>query len=225
MSEYKLPADASRLGLRHRDATALHVDWEQIRAANEYEDVVVQPKPTADVLEEYGYDGGQDLTTEEGLAAAIEEFEGTRGHDEWRDRNQPMMNYVWPCEMPYGTGKEKAAQLIAEHGGSTCLVSCQIGGEDFVGIALTGGGMNLAHDIAAAYVCCGHVPPLAVLDDALSQIKEMSEPVRPLVVEAATRTVESLRWTADSLEQRVERSRNEIAPPDAGDAPASGPQA
>lgn len=225
MPEYKLPADATRLGLRHRDATALNVDWDQIRQANEHEDIVVQPRPTADVLEEYGYEGGEDLTTEEGLAAAIEEFDGTRGHDEWRDRNQPMMNYVWPVEIRYGGSKEEAAQLIAEHGGSTCLVSCEIGGEPFVGIALTGGGMNLAHDIAAAYVCCGHTPPLAVLDDALSQIREMSEPLRPLVVEAAARTVESLRWSADSLEQRMQRARNEIAPPDAEDAPASGPRA
>lgn len=224
MSEYTLPADGSRLGLRHRDASALHVDWDQIRAANDHEDIVVHPNPTAEVLKEYGYEGSEDLTTQEGLAAAIEEFQGTRGYDEWRDSNQPVMNYVWPCEMPYGTSKEKAAQLIAEHGGSTCLVSCEIGGESFVGIALTGGGMNLSHDIAAAYVCCGHTPPLAVLDDALSQIREMSAPVRPLVVKAAERTVESLRWTAASLEQRVERARNELVPQEA-DAPTSAPGA
>lgn len=220
MSDYALPSDGSRLGLRHRDATALHVDWDTIREANDHEDVVVQPKPTADVLEEYGYEGDQDLTTADGLAAAIEEFEGTRGHDEWRDRNSPMMNYVWPCELAYGTSKEKAAQLIAEHGGSTCLVSCEIGGEDFVGIALTGGGMNLAHDIAAAYVCCGHAPPLAVLDDALKQLGEMSAPVRPLVVEAALRTVDSLRHSASRLEELALRARSELAPPEADEEPA-----
>lgn len=225
MPDCTLPTDASRLGLRHRDVASIHVDWDKIRADNDYEDIVVHPKPTADVLREHGYEGDEDLTTEEGLEAAIEEFEGTRGHDEWRDGNQPMMNYVWPCEMAYGTSKETAAQRIAEHGGATCLVSCSIGGEEFVGIALTGGGMNLAHDLAAAYVCCGQAPPLALLDDALSQINEMSAPVCPLVVEAAARVVESLRWSAASLEERVGRARTEIAPPDAAETPVPGPRA
>lgn len=219
MSEHTLPPDATRLGLRYRDATAIAVDWERVRNALEGEGVVVHPKPGRDVLEEYGFGGDHDLSTEEGLADAVEAFEQSDSFHEWRDANEPMMNFLWPCEPAYGTTKEKAAQLIAEHGGATCLVSYEHEDETHVGIALTGGGMNLAHDIAAAYVCMGHAPPLAVLDDALSQIMQMSEAVRPLVVEGAARVSESLRWSADNLDQRTARARAQLAA--AADEPAS----
>lgn len=211
MSEHTLPPDASRLGLRYRDASAITVDWEAIRNELEGEGVVVHPRPGKDVLEEYDFGGEYDLSTEEGLAEAIEAFEQSDSFYEWQDRNQPMMNYYWPCEPAYGTSAEKAAQLIAEFGGATCLISYKIEGETYVGIGLTGGGMNLAHDIAAAYVCMGHTPPLAVLDDALSQISQMSEEIRPLVVDGAARVSESLRWAADNLDQRTARARAELA--------------
>lgn len=206
MSEYKLPPDATRLGLRYRDATSITVDWERVRNAIG-DSAVVQPRPGKDVLEEYEFGNDFDLSTEEGLADAIEAFEQSDSYHEWRDGNEPMMNYLWPCEPAYGTSKEKAAQLIAEHAGATCLVSYEYEDETYVGIALTGGGMNLAHDIAAAYVCMGHTPPVAVLDDALSQIDQMSEAVRPLVVESAHRVAESLRWAADNIDQRAARAR------------------
>ncbi len=211
MSDYDLPPDATRLGLRYRDATAQVVDWERIRRELGGESVVVYPQPDKDVLEEYGFEGDFDLTTEDGLKEAIEAFEQSDSYYEWKDRHEPMMNVLWPCEPAYGTSQEKAAQLIAEHGGATSLVSYELDGETYVGIALTGGGMNLAHDIAAAYVCMGHTPPLAVLDDALSQIMQMSEPVRPLVVEGAARVAENMRWAADGLDERTERARAALA--------------
>jgi hypothetical protein len=221
MSEHQLPTDASRLGLRYRDASALTVDWDQIRSENE-DGVVVHPRPDADVLREYGFDGGHDLTTEDGLNAAIEEFEQSDAYFEWKDGNEPAMNYLWPCEPAYGTSMEKAAQLIASHGGATCLVSYQLDGEKYVGIAMTGGGMNLSHDLAAAYVCAGHTPPLELMDNALSQIDQMSSAVRPLVVESAARIVESLRSSADRLEERAARAAVAIVP--AEDAGPAGPR-
>lgn len=219
MSEHTLPSDATRLGLRYRDASAITVDWERVRNALQGESFVIHPKPGKDVLEEYGFGDDHDLSTEEGLSDAHEAFEESDSYHEWRDGNEPMMNYLWPCEPAYGTSIETAAQLIAEHGGATCIVSYDYEGETHVGIALTGGGMNLAHDIAAAYVCMGHTPPLAVLDDALSQIDQMSEAVRPLVVDGAARVSESLRWSADNLDQRTARARAQLA--SAADEPAS----
>jgi hypothetical protein len=211
MSEYKLPPDATRLGLRYRDANASMVDWGHIR--REHGDTVtIHPKPDADVLREYGFDEGYDLTTRDGLKDAIEAFEESDAFHEWKDRNEPMMNYLWPCEPAYGVAIEEAVQLVARFGGSTCIVSYELDDETHTGIALTGGGMNLAHDIAAAYVCMGHTPPLAVLDDALSQITSMAAEIRPLVVESADRVAENMRWSADNLVQRAARARAEIAP-------------
>ncbi|WP_408903123.1 hypothetical protein [Methylobacterium radiotolerans] len=222
MSEHQLPPDASRLGLRYRDASSMKVDWDLIRSENE-DGVVVHPRPNADVLREYGFDGGHDLSTEEGLNAAIEEFEQSDAYFQWRDGNEPAMNFFWPCEPAYGTSMEKAAQLIADHGGAACLVSYKLGGTEYVGIAMTGGGMDLSHDLAAAYVCAGHTPPLSLMDDALSQIGQMSSAVRPLVVESAARIVESLRWSAEALEERAARAAVAIAPGE--DAGPAGPRA
>jgi hypothetical protein len=224
MSEHQLPSDASRLGLRYRDASALMVDWDQIRS--EVEDgVVVHPRPDAEVLREYGFDEGHDLSTEEGLNAAIEAFEQSDAYFEWKGGNEPAMNYLWPCEPAYGTSMETAAQLIARYGGATCLVSYELDGEKYVGIALTGGGTNLFHDIAAAYVCMGHTPPMRALPDALSQIDQMSPEIRMLVIESAAKVAEHMRWSADSLDEGAARARAAITPSAHEESGPSGPRA
>ncbi|MGU3656244.1 hypothetical protein [Methylobacterium fujisawaense] len=224
MSEHQLPSDATRLGLRYRDASATIVDWDRIR--REVGDtVVIHPRPDADVLREYGFDDGYDLTAEAGLRDAIEAFEDSDVFHEWKDRNEPMMNYLWPCEPACGVSMERAAQLIARFGGATCLVSYELDDEKYTGIALTGGGMNLAHDIAAAYVCMGHAPPLTVLDDALSQIASMAPEVQQLVVDGGARVAENMRWAAGNLDERVARARAAIASTLDEDPGPSGPKA
>lgn len=211
MSDHILPPDASRLGLRYRDTTSVEVDWDQIRSDMEGEDVVVHPRPGKDVLEEYGLGSDFDLSTEEGLQEAIEAFEQSDAYYEWKDANSPKMNFLWECETASNVTEAQAAELMARYAGATCLISYKYQGEEIVGIALTGGGMNLAHDLAAAYVCMGQVPPAALLDDALSQIMQMSPEVRPLVVESAGRVAESLRWTAERLDERASRARAELS--------------
>jgi hypothetical protein len=81
----------------------------------------------------------------------------------------PMMNYVWPLPAFGGEdgGAEIAQGTLMEARINICLVQvADIGPErdDEYGLALTGGGMNLAWDIAQAYVLLGYVPPVALYD-------------------------------------------------------------
>lgn len=70
-----------------------------------------------------------------------------------------------PVALAYEVGEQEAADLMAEFAGAVTLVSFtdsdKIG--ETHGIALTGGGMNLADHLAIAYLCCGCVPPQRLL--------------------------------------------------------------
>jgi hypothetical protein len=58
------------------------------------------------------------------------------------------------------------------------------------------------------------------MDNALSQIDQMSSAVRPLVVESAARIVESLSASAERLAENAARAAAAIAPAD-DEAPAA----
>ena len=76
----------------------------------------------------------------------------------------PMMNYYYalPAFNPQDVGGEVKAAIKVYNAGSTCLVYLE--DLDLWAIALTGGGMNLAWDICAAYIAVGYLPPLHYLD-------------------------------------------------------------
>lgn len=87
-------------------------------------------------------------------------------YDEWRDRFEPMMNFAYPVSLPYQADAAAIAQLIAEFAPNLTLIDVshyadEIGAEH--ALALNGAGMNFADQIAAAYLCCGCVPPSWVL--------------------------------------------------------------
>lgn len=95
-----------------------------------------------------------------------EAFQDSDGYHEWRSSYDPMMNYVWPVNLGYQVDAQTAADLIEEFAGAVVLVKFDDKdriGEEY-GIALTGGGMNLADHIATAYLCCGCVPPERLLN-------------------------------------------------------------
>lgn len=93
-----------------------------------------------------------------------DEFQQTDGRDEWADSFQPMMDYAWPIELAYGVDVQTAVDLMGQHAGSVSLIERGAPGEETTyEIALTGGGMDMSADIAIAYLCCGCVPPLKLL--------------------------------------------------------------
>lgn len=67
----------------------------------------------------------------------------------------PMMNYCYPLP-EFDMNPDEAAKKIAHL--PVCLVHFEE--DDEYALALTGGGMNLAWEICAAYVELGYLPPL-----------------------------------------------------------------
>lgn len=68
----------------------------------------------------------------------------------------PMMNYFWPV---HNRGNlEEMAVSIADL--PLCVVEFEDSGE--IGLALTGGGMDLSWEIAEAYIRLGYRPPVSL---------------------------------------------------------------
>jgi hypothetical protein len=76
------------------------------------------------------------------------------GEGNWQE---PMMNTWWPLPDHANPDSEAASKLAAEPI-SMCIVY-NMESEEY-GLALTGGGMDLSWDIAAAYVVLGYLPPV-----------------------------------------------------------------
>lgn len=102
------------------------------------------------------------------------------GAYEYRDSFDPMMNSLWPVDLAYGRGEAEAARLINLHAGSTVLVTI----DDETYIAMTSGGMDLSWHIAAAYVCCGCVPPVRILENLERSPFQTSKAARAAILTA-----------------------------------------
>ena len=82
-----------------------------------------------------------------------------------RPEVSPMMNYRW--ELPGYGGDPESDQLRLYQSRVNMVLIKIIGGEDAedeYALALSGGGMNLAWDIAQAYILLGYVPPITLYD-------------------------------------------------------------
>lgn len=134
-----------------------------------------------------------------GMAVRGEWDNGSRAADEWRDANFPIMNALWPVDLAYGRSHQEATRLIGKHGGATVLIT--IDDRDF--IAMTGGGMDLSWHIASAYVCCGCVPPVQILEGLYRSPFETSKSARAAVLSAWRDGAKFLRDKARRL--NVER--------------------
>src|SRR3546814_20607146 len=62
---------------------------------------------------------------------------------------------------------QACADRIAEHAPNCCLISFSDDGRSHTGIGMTAGGMDLSADLAAAYICCGYVPPMTIMESAI----------------------------------------------------------
>lgn len=157
----------------HRDnvfSSPQRFDWGRVDGL---ERLVAVPDPTADDLESYSFspdelrDAGWDVPDdpEEAHAFAVEQFKGSGTYGEWVTDFFPVMTVLWPCALR--TSPEEAANAFRREGLACTLVKGQVNGTEVSGIALRGGGMDLSDHIAAAYILCGQVPPVAVIESAI----------------------------------------------------------
>lgn len=128
---------------------------------------IIYPRPTLDDISEHAPDLMGKRKPSRRIAAddLAEAFREERGGSEWEAAFHPMMSAVWPVSLAYEVSAAEAAQLMAEFAPACTLVEFE--DEDAIGeghgIALNGGGMDLSDHIAAAYLCCGCVPPARIL--------------------------------------------------------------
>ena len=124
----------------------------------------------------------------------------------------PMMNYIWPVDL-CGTGddpEEAQTSLMLAHC-ALCLVYYRpVEGLDWeVGLALTGGGMDLSWDIARAYIALGQLPPARL---SLPEFAGMDfrEPNTAFIIEALKRShrrrIGDSEHQIENLDRMLERS-------------------
>lgn len=151
---------------------------------------------------------GLDLEGVRGLLVDAIEDESVYGLEEWRsavhdcyldgDRFHPMMSLFYPLPHYHGDAGSDQIKLDRE-AGPVCLV--EVKGE--VGLALTGGGMDLSWDICHAYVLLGYRPPFCCCD--LPQYADTRLTGRAkLILDACVESCEiAARWAG----QRAEKLR------------------
>lgn len=205
------------LGYACVDVQSRRVDWDEETREDPDRVTVHLPTLTADVLrrmaEEHDDDAFNPDTyadpdfyddpeedAEQALEQAREAFEQSDEYVEWQDGFWPVMNAFWPCEVAYGLDDGVAAARIEAYAGPVTLVT--VDGDQ--GLALTGGGMDLSWNLAAAYVCCGQIPPLCLLA-ALPRYAGGPNVPRPV----AEIILACLSKAADGLESRARRLREE----------------
>src|SRR3546814_19454872 len=73
----------------------------------------------------------------------------------------------WSSDVCSSDLLQACADRIAEHAPNCCLISFSDDGMSHTGIGMTAGGMDLSADLAAAYICCGYVPPMTIMESAI----------------------------------------------------------
>ena len=169
----------------------------------------------ADLFEDFPEEAAR-LKTDPGAEASEEladAFLQSDGYDEFRDSFDPMMNFGWPVFMGMDVDPREAAARMREFAPSCVLIELQdqeIDVSDSYEIALTGGGMNLADHLFAAYLCCGQVPPLKLLEDLSGCLPSYILPRLP-VVEVYERAAEVMARKMAELDRQCGRIVNSAA--------------
>lgn len=112
----------------------------------------------------------------------------------------PMMNYWYRVDDDLD--EEEAARAIAD------LPVCVVRVDGDLGLALTGGGMDLSWEICEAYMRLGHLPPFHFCDLPGMSGRGTSERDR-WIVSGCKRTCEVLMHWAESTRERLERMEAE----------------
>jgi hypothetical protein len=143
----------------HQDAS-VDADWDELSEANEgadygdgyrYWEHTVDPN--ARRLKNVVFDSYQDAfirVTSKG--ETVEEYDHDMDQPGVEKPDGPMMNFYWPLGDSPRHDPVTMAWLVRDF--NVCIV--QVGDE--YGIALTGGGMDLSWDLAAAAVAVGYAP-------------------------------------------------------------------
>lgn len=196
-----LQVSADDLGFGSIEATSQNVDWEEARG-EDYDGIeIILPRLTYGEISDHASNfltpaqekiasRDPDREAPEDLA---DKFTETDSYHEWKGGFEPMMNYVWPAFIPYGMEAQDLADRLNKYAPVMSLVYF---GDDSpycceeYGYALTGGGMNLADQIAAAYLCANQIPPHGLLSDlpgviGESMLERIGEPLRAAYEKAA----------------------------------------
>jgi len=183
-------------------ATPQHFDWRLIEDMSE---IVVIPEISLSDLEDESYspddlrDEGHDVpeAEDEAFAYALEEFRQSDAYEEWKDGFLPLMSVLWPCTIDQPT---RMAAAIRREALACTVVKGRVNGQEVSGIALTGGGMDLSDHLAAAYILCGQMPPVNVMEAALSK---QSPKMEAELLQAAEDLAETLQATATRMSDQV----------------------
>ena len=180
----------------------IHVDWQAITAKDPDNIELHLPAVTEEILKDANFKIGEDETVEE----AIERFENSESFWYWKDDRFPVMNYLWPCEpLSCFVPIELAVSRLYKFAPDVTLVTVQDLGPvpaPVQGLALSAGGMDLSWEIAAAYVCCGHIPPSTILFRLPHMVGSRLDPLKALIVK-------SLDRVADHYTRQAQRARRE----------------
>ena len=223
---FALPVAAASLSLASITNDATERDWRALYDTDSGEPgwQAILPTVRREDVERYAADLWADFPEEKALYdvdgdAQVEdedlreEFGQSDGGDEWRDSFDPVMNFGWAVDLRYTDSDElKAIAGRFEAWGLACsLIEISGGdyGEETYEIALTGGGMNLSDHLAAAYIACGHVPPIRLLDNLSGSFPSSLVPRLPMpeVIERAADWLRAKADRMDELSARIEADR------------------
>lgn len=210
---------AADLGLANVLDSSINIDWSEAYGDDCEGWRVVLPTLTLGDIAEHAEDmltAGQKRTAEAkpwtpAPRDLADRFQQERAGDEWQQAFEPMMNYVWPVMIPTynGTSAQDVADRIAEYAPTCSLIEfgehsphCS---EEY-GIALSGGGMNLADQLAAAYLCAYQVPPVGLLTQLSGvidgwKLEQIGAPLKAAYAKAA----DFLRSRADRIAEEGAR--------------------
>jgi hypothetical protein len=213
----KLEISAEDLGLGSIDAQSQNIDWREAAGDDCEGWEIILPRLTFGDIAQHA----ENLLTKaqakiaerdpyrEATEDLADKFRETDSFYEWKDGFEPMMNYVWPAFIPYKMEAQDLADRLERYAPVMSLIyfgehspHCS---EEY-GYALTGGGMNLADQIAGAYLCAHQVPPYSLLESLAgvigpSMLARIGEPLKAAYAKAA----EWAEYRAKRLREELER--------------------
>jgi hypothetical protein len=134
--------------------------------------------------------------------------EGTKEYEEYKETNQPMMNYYYPLPAidTEKISKDEISYAKAIKDLPLCLVYLEK--EGIYALALTGGGMDLSWEICEAYIRLGYCPPLEFCELPRLAGKKIDAKNRK-IIEACIKTAEHVKSRAESIIKHLEGLKKE----------------